>query len=74
MALRARWESGKKFELDFWRQFWATEGGEWPDDYRQRLDMQTPLDSWILKYLDPSAPVISILDVGSGPMTNLGKI
>ena len=52
----------------------ATEGGEWPDDYRQRLDPQTPLDSWILKYLDPSAPVISILDVGSGPMTNLGKI
>lgn len=61
-------------ELKFWDTWFKSKGLHWPDDYRFRLDMQTELQDWIVPYL-PNEEVsqLSILDVGSGPLTLLGK-
>jgi SAM-dependent methyltransferase len=62
-------------EVVFWRKWFSTRGSEWPDDYKERLDPNFPLQEHIAKYVDqlPDNPV-HILDVGAGPLTKLGKV
>jgi SAM-dependent methyltransferase len=64
-----------KAELRFWRRWLKSRGLEWPEDYRMRLDPDTPVQDHLARVIDrlPGAE-IEILDVGSGPMTKLGKI
>lgn len=62
-------------ELGFWRHWLASKGMEWPDDYARRLDPKSRLQDHIATQLDRlPGDVIQILDVGSGPITKLGKI
>lgn len=66
-----RWRDGLPDELAFWADWFATEGGQWPDSYKVRRDPQRPIEDWLLVHMaDPSTA--RILDVGSGPLTYLG--
>lgn len=62
-------------EVNFWRNYIGSRGLEWPEDYAQRLEpatpIQEPLSSWVSR---SQAEEVQILDVGSGPLTKLGKV
>jgi SAM-dependent methyltransferase len=63
-----------KREVQFWRNWLSTKGMYWPEDYRARFDPERPLDGHLLPYVDRvDADRVRILDVGSGPLTKLGK-
>ncbi|HEX6702245.1 MAG TPA: methyltransferase domain-containing protein [Gaiellaceae bacterium] len=67
-------EKGVDHELDFWRRWFETRGLHWPDDYRKRLDPEAVLEEpLIADRLPELGDVVSILDVGAGPLTVLGK-
>jgi SAM-dependent methyltransferase len=68
----ALWEDGWSEEVGFWAHWFATEGDEWPQVYRERLDPATPLQDHIRDLLPPDG-YVRILDVGAGPLTLLGK-
>jgi SAM-dependent methyltransferase len=69
------WEGEIESEVAFWRQWIATGGDRWPEDFTARLDPQRPFDGL---FADPVRALdgerLRILDVGSGPMTSLGKV
>jgi SAM-dependent methyltransferase len=70
----AAWEAGKAPEVTFWREWLATKGGDWPYEYEPRLDPEQPLQDRVIKHLNaPPGATVSILDVGAGPLTKLGK-
>jgi SAM-dependent methyltransferase len=66
---------GLQFETDFWDDYFRSQGGKWPEDYRRRLDPSSPLESMHRPFIDrlPNQTV-QILDVGAGPLTILGKV
>jgi hypothetical protein len=72
---KAYWEIAKLKELDFWKQYIQTGGLDWKDEFKLRTDPQSPLkEDPILDYLrERPSDSISILDVGAGPLTVLGK-
>lgn len=58
----------------FWRDWFATKGNQWPDDYRRRMDPNTPLQPELDKIVQRFGKTeIDILDVGAGPATVIGK-
>jgi SAM-dependent methyltransferase len=62
-------------EVQFWRDWFSTKGLQWPEDYKERLDPQYPIQGHIARYIDLlQQDPVSILDVGSGPLTKLGKL
>jgi SAM-dependent methyltransferase len=62
-------------EVLFWRNWFATQGSIWPEDYKERLDPDCPIQDHVGRYLDKlAANPVSILDVGAGPLTKLGKV
>ncbi len=67
------WEKGKDNEVAFWTQWFNTKGLDWGKDYANRLDANLPFQDYLVKYL-PKPPKCSILDVGAGPLTLLGKV
>ena len=72
----AFWGRGLTHEVGWWRR-WITEGGRrWPDEFRARLDPETPLREILIEALLPSIAhdPVRILDVGAGPATSLGKV
>ena len=63
-----------KGEVQFWRKWLSTRGMYWPDDFRARLDPDRPIDGHLATYVDRvDGDSVCILDVGSGPLTKLGK-
>ncbi|WP_349431730.1 glycosyltransferase [Methylomarinum sp. Ch1-1] len=67
-----RWQKALHTEISFWRSWLETKGLQWPEDYAARTDPDSELNPNIGKWHGGSeAP--SILDVGAGPMTILGK-
>jgi SAM-dependent methyltransferase len=65
---------GVSHEIDFWTRWFTTKGLYWPDEYRSRLDPDSQLDeSLIVERLPELGDEVSILDVGAGPLTILGK-
>lgn len=65
---------GLQHELAFWDEAFRTRGRAWPDDYRARLDPETPLSTYHRQFIDHlPQEEIRILDVGAGPLTVLGK-
>jgi len=69
------WNSELGSELSFWEEYIGTGGREWPEEYSERLDPATPLREHLIvdRLDDLPSPLVSILDVGAGPMTTLGK-
>jgi SAM-dependent methyltransferase len=65
---------GLKFETSFWDDFFRTQGLQWPDDFKRRLNPQAPLADRQRASIDRLAlPEVRIIDVGAGPLTILGK-
>jgi SAM-dependent methyltransferase len=69
------WERELASELSFWKNYINSGGLEWPDEYAERLNPTAPLREHLIaeRLTDISSATVSILDVGAGPMTTLGK-
>jgi len=62
-------------EVAFWREWVRTRGGDWPDEFAQRLDARAELHWEIREALgSPEGSRVEILDVGAGPLTSLGGL
>lgn len=70
---RETWERALDSEVGFWRGWFATKGGDWPEDYPCRLDPDSVLQDWITRWLGGMGPVVRFLDCGAGPLTKVGK-
>jgi SAM-dependent methyltransferase len=69
-----RWSEGLETELAFWYRWLRDKGEPWPDDYRLRMDPRAELQSHLREHIDARAGArVRILDVGSGPLTRVGK-
>jgi SAM-dependent methyltransferase len=68
-------EKGVSHELEFWTRWFKTSGYLWPDDFRRRLDAEAPLEERLIvdRLPELQADPVTILDVGAGPLTFLGK-
>ncbi len=74
--IRHHWSGRLEDEVGFWRD-WLVQKGEphFPDGFRFRTDPGSPLQPLITEILDtPPGSTARILDVGSGPLTWLGKV
>ena len=69
------WRRGLPLEVEFWESYIATGGGDFPEEFRARLDPSEPIgDPLILEAVKHvPAGAVRILDVGAGPLTALGK-
>lgn len=69
------WKKRLPSELAFWRQWISEKVTPWQEDRRARLDPQTHLQGWVRERITagPDTP-IKILDVGAGPVTQLGQV
>lgn len=67
------WEEGKRFEIDFWKIWIDEKGGHWSDDFKKRLDPELLIEEHVENFLRPIPGTPSVLDVGAGPLTVLGK-
>jgi SAM-dependent methyltransferase len=72
LSSSGRWKEGHSDELKFWDEYFRTRGLQWSADYASRLNPDTPLQPRPAALL-PDAPETTILDVGAGPLTYLGK-
>ncbi len=70
---RVRWKVGMKEEAHFWDIYLQTKGLNGPKLFQKRMDPNLPLHERAQALL-PDRESVTILDVGAGPMTNLGKI
>jgi SAM-dependent methyltransferase len=62
-------------EVTFWRNWLKTQGASWPQDFINRFDVNMPIQNYLVPYIDEvNSDPVRILDVGSGPVTKLGKI
>ena len=64
------WNSGLADEQAFWDR-WL--GAADSPGFRFRMDPTSPLQPWIESWMDPSRSVQRIIDVGSGPLSVLGR-
>jgi SAM-dependent methyltransferase len=75
-VLRAQlieWKQGIPSESLFWDRWMQERGGQWPEEFRQRFDPETPLDPCIAAIArGMDKPEVTILDVGSGPAPATG--
>jgi SAM-dependent methyltransferase len=68
------WSGRLDDETAFWYGWLRDRGGQWPEDYAQRMDPELELQAEVRAYIDPTpGRHLRILDVGSGPLTILGK-
>jgi SAM-dependent methyltransferase len=69
--MNRRWRKGQASETHYWRRYFAGYGRA---DLEKRLDPDLPVQEYVRRWLDPAAESASILDVGAGPLTTLGKV
>ena len=72
--IASNWAESKDHEVGFWRHWITTGGDRWPDEFAERTDPETPLQSSLVGLLDPASDFVRILDAGAGPLTCVGKI
>lgn len=72
-VLKEIWQSGADSEVEFWEEWLKTKGSDWPEEYIYRTNLNSQLQEYLIKYLPSDKTIIDILDVGSGPLTFLGK-
>lgn len=70
---KRKWQEGVESEIEFWDNWMQTKGSEWPDDFAFRINPDSAFQEYLVKYLPQQQARVSILDVGSGPLTWLGK-
>ncbi len=67
-----QWADGIASEANFWRNWFATKGGAWSDDYAKRMSPDSKLTSLIRSKLLGMSRKARILDVGAGPISAVG--
>lgn len=72
---RSVWERGLPHELAWWEAWIAADGRRWPEVYNERLDSASVVTEPLLVECLEAIRVsrVSILDVGAGPCTSIGK-
>jgi SAM-dependent methyltransferase len=65
-------KEGLAEELAFWGIVIST-GGDWPEEWHDRMDPETPLQNDLRALIPSPGDVVRILDVGAGPATTVGK-
>ena len=70
---KLRWNYSKRAEIEFWDSYFKTKGLRWADGYHLSFDPYLPLQEEVFRLLPQNKEDISILDVGAGPLTYLGK-
>jgi|GEM_PF-437057 len=69
-----KWESAVPDEVKFWDDWCKTRGGKWNDEFEFRLSPDSELQSYITQFVDTlPGGTLRLLDVGCGPLTDLGK-
>jgi SAM-dependent methyltransferase len=70
------WQRALPHELEVWKRYIESGGGDFPDDFRARLDPRGPIvDPLLLEVLAAiETDEVRILDVGAGPLTGVGKV
>ena len=71
---KEQWKKGIDFEIEFWSSWFESKGLSWSQDYKNRLNKDLVLQSEFVDLLNCIKSVPSILDVGAGPLTALGKV
>ena len=66
------WENGNPNEYNFWDNWFKTKGSLWKDDYSRRMNPNTNFSSYLRQFIPDNLHVIKVLDVGSGPIINIG--
>lgn len=67
-------QKGLRHELGFWDDWFRTKGLAWTDEYARRLDPNTYISEHLHRFINHLAnDNVSILDIGAGPLTTLGK-
>jgi SAM-dependent methyltransferase len=72
LPLRLRWLASKKHESAFWERYLETRGLTWREAFAYRTDPRAEVTPDIAELLGDSE-TLDVLDVGSGPLTSLGK-
>ena len=74
--IRDSWNQGLFYEMEYWIEYLVTHGQQWKEDFKMRVDPKSPLrENLIIDRLNQvNSDSISILDVGAGPMTVIGKV
>lgn len=67
------WSAGVVHELAFWSSWLQTSGLSWPAEYVRRMDPDAEIDPALGAMLELAGNGATILDVGAGPVTVLGK-
>jgi SAM-dependent methyltransferase len=68
-----RWSEGLDEETEYWFR-WLRDREPWPEQFAFRTDPESELQHHIRRYVaSPPGARVRILDVGSGPLTVLGK-
>lgn len=71
----ARWLNGTFSEVEFWDVWMRSRGAGRPEEFRQRLRDDIPLDPQAAALLPSNAThIIRVLDVGSGPLCGTGMV
>jgi SAM-dependent methyltransferase len=75
LSVRERWARAISYESNFWDDWLATRAFGNEEEYRARLDRELPVQDPVLAEQLAALPQdeISILDVGAGPLTTLGR-
>ena len=68
------WKSRLPSEMAFWESWLSTKGLIWPETYVDALNPERPLQDYLRALVDFQQPKVRILDVGSGPLTVLGRV
>jgi SAM-dependent methyltransferase len=63
-------------EVGYWRDWIATSGGKWPDEFAYRFDPSSEVSDAVLRaaIAGTSNDTVSIIDVGSGPASMVGSV
>jgi SAM-dependent methyltransferase len=69
------WRDNLSDEIEFWDSYLSTKGLEWPEDFRFKTDPESDeQDGFLIEYVRRvSSAHVSILDVGAGPLSVVGK-
>lgn len=69
------WSQHLREELDFWSHWAASGGAPNPAHHAERTNPSMPVDSRIIQYAQSrNLKAITVLDVGSGPLTKVGHL
>lgn len=73
-ATAERWAASLDEELGFWWRWLRNKGDTWPEDYKRRIDPRSALQPELHRHISARVGArVRILDVGSGPLTAIGK-